>query len=102
MGLMTFMLGIIFVGCLWFFNVLRKSSKYNVTWLGWIGLVLVMILLLFTVAWSISCLAEVGGEQASAMGLLIFGGIALILGILTRTVIVKEIPKSKKNSIEIS
>lgn len=101
MALMTFFMGLFFVGYFWLFNTWRTKKKYSITWLGWLGITLTLIMALFTIAWSLSSVLE-DTMQAAGMGLLIFGGIAIIFGALTRIVIVKGIPKSKNVSVNMS
>jgi len=96
MALMTFILGLLVAGFGWVVNILRKNTKYSITWLGWAGIVLSFMVLLFAIAWSWSCLLE-NSPRAAGVGLLMFGGITVIIGAITRIVIIRGIPTSKKN-----
>lgn len=97
MALMTFIMGLFTVGYFWIFKIWKTKKNYSINWLGWTGMVLTLIIALFAIAWSISSILE-DTMQAAGMGVLIFGGIAVIIGLLTRTVIVKGIAKSEKVS----
>ncbi|WP_368293027.1 1,1-dichloroethane dehalogenase [Dehalobacter sp. TBBPA1] len=96
MALMTFILGLLVAGFVWGVNILRKNTKLSITWLGWTGATVSFLVLLFAVAWSWSCVLE-GSLRSAGVGLLIFGGIAVVIGAITRIVIIRGIPTSKKN-----
>jgi len=95
MALMTFVLGLLVASVAWFGNDWRKKTKYPVTWLGWAGIASSFAALLFTIAWLWSCFLE-GVPQAAAVGLLMFGGITVGIGAITRIVIIRGIPAPKK------
>ncbi|RJE47245.1 1,1-dichloroethane dehalogenase [Dehalobacter sp. MCB1] len=96
MALMTFILGLLVAGFGWGVNILRKSTKYSITWLGWAGIVLSFMVLLFAISWSWSCLLE-GSTRSAGVGILMFGAIAVVIGAITRVIIIRGIPTSKKN-----
>ena len=82
MGLMWFLLGASTVGAIcglykWNINRKPKLSKLQLS-----GLLFSMFIALFAFAWSISSIYE-DEFQAAAMGIMIFGGIAVILFILS-------------------
>ncbi|AFV05252.1 hypothetical protein [Dehalobacter sp. CF] len=98
MALMTFVLGLLVASFGWGVNIWRKNTKFLITWLGWTGIALSFMVLLFTIAWSWSCLLE-GTPQAAGVGFLIFGSIMVVIGAITRIVIIRGIPASKKDHI---
>ncbi|RNC62971.1 MAG: hypothetical protein AWM53_01800 [Candidatus Dichloromethanomonas elyunquensis] len=99
MDLMTFVLGLLVASAAWVGNDWRKKTKYSVTWLGWVGIALSFAALLFTIAWAWSCMLE-GAPQAAVVGILMFGVITVVIGALTRIVIIKGIPASKKSQAD--
>ena len=48
------------------------SKRYQLNWLSWSGLTLGMVLILFSIAWSMGSVLE-GVPRAASMGLLLFG-----------------------------
>jgi len=78
MGLMWFSLGVLLIITLWTLHVWIKKKRKKLTWFTWIGFVLSITLGFFTIAWTISCLAE-GEERAAVMGLVLFGVTAAVL-----------------------
>lgn len=99
MAFLTFILGLLAAGFAWGVYKLSKTTKYSLTWLGWAGITLSFLAFLFTVAWIWSCFLE-GAPQAAGVGLLLFGSFTVVLGAITRIVIIKGIPASKRNQAE--
>jgi Na+-translocating ferredoxin:NAD+ oxidoreductase RnfG subunit len=64
----------------------RLSRRYRLNWVSWGGLVLGVLLTLFTIAWCVGSVLE-GVPRAASMGLIFFG----MPGILLLTVTVKYI-----------
>jgi len=70
MGFTWYFLGLLTTGSgiiLWHF-----SKRYQLNWLAWSGLSLGIVLLLFSIAWSVGSVLE-GVPRAASMGLLLFG-----------------------------
>lgn len=80
MGLMWFMLGSLTVGSLW--GLIIWNSKKKLTKIQLSGFVISLIMAVFALAWSLSSVAE-SEAQAAAMGMMIFGGTAVILFLLS-------------------
>lgn len=73
--LLFLILGMLTAGGIFLVNKLRKRYLFTIP--VWIFLSMGLIFLIFSIAWAISSLVEYE-PQAAGMGLLIFGGIALI------------------------
>ena len=70
MGFTWYCLGLLTTGSsifLWHF-----SKRYQFNWLSWSGLTLGIVLILFSIAWSVGSVLE-GVPRAASMGLLLFG-----------------------------
>jgi hypothetical protein len=76
MGLMWFVVGLI-AGLSVLFAV-ELNRRFDVGWLGWAGLALGELLVLFCIAWSAASVAE-GEPRAASMGLIMFGGAGLVV-----------------------
>lgn len=85
MSLFWFILGALVTLAIGFVYFLHTSRKFNVlSWLLAIGTVLMGA---FTIAWSVASIAE-NEMQAAGMGVLIFGGITIVMILITRKLIV--------------
>lgn len=80
MDLMWFILGGLTVGAVW--GLFIWNSKKGFTKLQVSGFILSILIAVFAAAWSISSIAE-RESQAAAMGIMIFGGTAIILFLLS-------------------
>ena len=87
MGLMWFVLGLI-VG-LSVLAGIELHKRFDLDWRAWSGLLLGETLLLFCIAWSTASMAE-GVPRAASMGLLLFGGPALVVLVLTWRLFVQK------------
>jgi hypothetical protein len=70
MDLTWYFLGLLTTGStifLWHF-----SKRYQFNWLSWSGLILGIVLILFSIAWAVGSVLE-GVPRAASMGLLLFG-----------------------------
>ena len=65
-------------------------KRYDISWLGWSGLVLGEFLILFCIAWSTASIFE-GVPRSASMGLLMFG----LGGIVILTVTIRFISGEK-------
>lgn len=95
MSLFHFILGVLIVILIWILHTWISKGKFKLNWLSWIGIVITSVLGLFTFAWTFSCILE-GEIQAAGMGLIIFGGAALIAFGLTRRKILRDRRKAGK------
>jgi len=68
-------------------------KRYDISWLGWSGLVLGEFLILFCIAWSTASIFE-GVPRSASMGLLMFGGAGLVTLILTWRLVVQKSARS--------
>jgi Na+-translocating ferredoxin:NAD+ oxidoreductase RnfG subunit len=50
----------------------KFSKQYHLNWLSWSGLIMGIVLILFSIAWSVGAVLE-GVPRAGSMGLLLFG-----------------------------
>lgn len=96
MDLMWVIIGALAVGSAWGIVYTFKNKKAKYTVVTWILLIISILLILFAIMWSVSSVAE-GEPRAAGMGLLIFGGIGLVLLILS---IRKISVDTKKNVIQ--
>jgi hypothetical protein len=70
MGFTWYFLGLLTTGSvifLWHF-----SKRYQLNWIAWSGLILGIVLILFSIAWAVGSVLE-GVPRAASMGLLLFG-----------------------------
>ena len=70
MGFTWYLLGLLTTGSalfLWHF-----SKQYRLNWFSWSGLILGIVLILFSMAWAVGSVLE-GVPRAASMGLLLFG-----------------------------
>lgn len=77
MGLMWFCIGLI-VG-LSVFVASELHKRFDIDWRGWAGLALGVVMVLFSIAWSVAAVAE-GEPRSASMGLMLFGapGVAVL------------------------
>ncbi len=80
MGLMWLIIGILTGFSVWILHVLNK--RFYINWLGWTGLISGIFLILFGIAWSVSSVLE-GVPRSGSMGAILFGGLGLIILVLT-------------------
>ena len=76
MGFTWYCLGLLTTGSsifLWQF-----SKRYQLNWLSWSGLTLGMVLILFSIVWSVGSVLE-GVPRAASMGLLFFGFSGIVI-----------------------
>jgi hypothetical protein len=76
MGFTWYFLGLLTTGStifLWHF-----SKRYQLNWLAWSGLTLGIVLILFSIAWSVGSVLE-GVPRAASMGLLLFGFSGIVI-----------------------
>ena len=92
MGLTWFIVGFIAGVSVFVYNELWKS--YAIKWKGWAGLVTGEIGLLFCVAWSAASWLE-GEPRAAAMGVMLFGGVGLVILVLTWRFFIKTTSREK-------
>ncbi len=59
------------------YEILKLKNKYVIYWYNWLLLASGLSLLVFSIAWAISSVIEFE-NQAAGVGLLIFGGMALV------------------------
>lgn len=97
MSLFWFVLGALVIFFLWSMKSWISRNHIKLSWLSWLGIIMTVIFVIFTLAWTISSVIE-GENQAAGMGLLIFGGLSLIIFGLTKRKIARDIrgPKKKK------
>jgi len=75
--------GVLFIG------LIKLSKQYSLNWYSWVMASTGLVLILFTIAWSITSILE-REPQAAGMGLIFFGMPGVILLLLTRRLIVKD------------
>ncbi len=80
MGLMWLSVGILTGISAWILNVLNK--RYYIDLVAWLGLISGIFSVLFGIAWSVSSVLE-GVPRSGSMGILLFGGLGLIILLLT-------------------
>ena len=78
MGLVWFFLGTSVVLFIWGFRSWTVKNQIKLSLLSWIGIIIAVLLALFTIAWSVSSISE-GENRAAIMGLLFFGIFSLII-----------------------
>ena len=100
MEIFWFVLGGLMVLFIWGLQSYISKNKLKISWLSWLGIVVGLFLSLFSIAWLVTSIRE-GESRAAGMGLLIFGGLALIILTLTRRKIIKnsrlKMSSTKKN-----
>jgi len=82
MAIMWFFLGALACGSVWFVISWAGKQKNKPSIAVWVGIVLTILVGLFTIAWSWSSLLHEETQSAS-MGLIVFGGITILLFIIT-------------------
>ena len=99
MGLTWYCLGLLTTGSgifLWHF-----SRRYQLNWMAWSGLILGIILILFSIAWAVGSVLE-GVPRAASMGLLLFGLSGIIILTLAFRYTVTKVPKVLEPAAEPS
>jgi hypothetical protein len=95
MRLLYFLLGVLVVILIWALHSWISRQKVRLNWLSWAGIIITSMLAFFTFAWSFSCILE-SEFQAAGMGLVFFGGAALIAFGLTRRKILRDRRNDKR------
>jgi len=80
MGLTWYILGIL--SALLGYLMYEYSLKHPLDWISWTGLILGVVLVLFSIAWGVGAVLE-GVPRAASMGLLLFGFSGIIILTLT-------------------
>ena len=70
MGFTWYVLGALAAGSAHF--LYEYSRRHSMNWLSWSGVVLGIVLILFSIAWAVGSVLE-GVPRAASMGLLLFG-----------------------------
>jgi hypothetical protein len=97
MGFTWYCLGLLTTGSsifLWHF-----SKRYQLNWLSWSGLVLGMVLILFSIAWAVGSVLE-GVPRAASMGLLLFGFSGIVILTLAFRYTLTKRPKMPQTAAE--
>ncbi len=89
MSLFYFILGVLLIIVIWALYGWIFRQKVRLSWLSWVGIIITSGLAFFTFAWSFSCFLE-RELQAAGMGLVFFGGAALISFGLTRRKVLRD------------
>ena len=76
MGFTWYVLGALAAGSAYFLH--EYSRRHRLNWLSWFGLVLGIVLILFSIAWAVGSVLE-GVPRAASMGLLLFGLSGIII-----------------------
>jgi len=90
MGMMWTTVGL--VAGLSVFVYVELAKRFRLDWRAWTGLILGEFLILFCIAWSVASVAE-GVPRSASMGLIMFGGTALIAMILTWRLLIEPAQK---------
>jgi len=98
MSLFHFILGVLLVIIIWALHSWISRQKVRLSWLSWAGIIITSMLAFFTFAWSFSCILE-SEFQAAGMGLVFFGGAALIAFGLTRRKILRDRRTDKRPKV---
>lgn len=85
--ILFFMLGV--VTTLSVMGLVLLQKRYQLDWKSWMTLIIGTILLIFSIAWSISSVLE-GEPRAASMGLVFFGIPGLIILLLGRRFVAKS------------
>ena len=80
MQLTWFIVGLLTGLSIFLYNELWRC--YRIKWLGWTGLAVGELAVLFCIAWSVASLLE-GEPRAASMGLMLFGGAGLVILVVT-------------------
>ena len=94
MSLMWFSLGALMVLIFWGVKAWTCRRQVDLSWVSWSGIVLNVILILFTLAWFFTSMAE-NEIQAARAGLIVFGGVSLVFLGLTRQSVVRDQKSSR-------
>ena len=102
MNILWFVLGGFIVLSIWGLKSYISKNNLKISFLSWLGLLIGLFLGFFSIAWLVTSLIE-GESRAAGLGLLIFGGLALIILATTRRKIIKNSrpktqPPKKNNS----
>ena len=91
MGFTWYVLGTLAAGSAYF--LYEYSRRHQMNWLSWSGLVLGIVLILFSIAWAVGSVLE-GVPRAASMGLLLFG----LSGIVILTVTARYMATQTEHS----
>jgi len=97
MGFTWYFLGLLTTGStifLWHF-----SKRYQLNWLAWSGLILGVVLILFSIAWAVGSVLE-GVPRAASMGLLLFGFSGMVILTLAFRYTLTKRPKIPQTAAE--
>jgi len=92
MALMWYMLGALTVIIFWGVKSWTARRQASLSLLSWCGILVEVILIIFTLAWFLSSLAE-NEIQAARAGLIVFGGVSLIFLGLTRQLVKRDMKR---------
>lgn len=97
MGLMWITVGIIAGLSAW--AIFELDKRYRISSIAWIGLISGIFLVLFGIAWSVSSVLE-GVPRSGSMGAMLFGGMGLIVLVLTWRLALQSAKKGDLDSNE--
>ena len=92
MALMWYVLGALTVIIFWGVKSWTARKQVELSLLSWCGIIIDVVLILFTFAWFLSSFAE-NEIQAARAGLIVFGGVSLIFVGLTRQLIKRDMKR---------
>ncbi|MCP3875146.1 MAG: dehalogenase [Desulfobacteraceae bacterium] len=69
-------------------NIPALKRKYIIKWYAWIMMITGIVILLFTIAWSLSSVVE-NEPQSAGMSLIVFGVPGLCLLLFTKRILIK-------------
>ncbi len=92
MGLMWTIVG--FIAGISILVYLELVKRYHLDLISWTGLIVGELTILFGIAWSVSSVLE-GVPRSGSMGAIMFGGLGLIIIILTWRFKIQHFPKSE-------
>lgn len=93
MAIMWFSLGALAVILFWGLKSWLGRKQVGLSLLSWSGIVVDVALILFTLAWFFTSLAE-NEIQAARAGLIVFGGMSLVLFGLARYLVARDIKRA--------
>lgn len=98
MEIIWMLLGGLGIGCAWKLQTWISKKQLKLSMVSWAGILTVIFLALFSLAWAISSIEE-GESQAAGMGLLLIGGSALVVFALTRKQVLKDMGNSVNQEV---